>query len=304
MTYIKIKKFNNGKPIMFGLNRIATPYSVSAKATEVLSNADGYKLVTEGSFVSLVGSATRFLPRTRVKGTYASDVSGTATNALTLTLKAPSFSFKVGDVLYPLGGYAEATFAGTFTAADVYTLRINGQNYSVTAPATPTAANVAAAFVTANAAALLVLGITVAQRGSTGTLSIFATDSYPIQAMSSTGAVTIAINTSESGYLGDYLSPIGTIASIGNANAAGERVITLAANAAYVVPANVPVGVLVDKHLGIYPEPLDLTEEIIQHIAPIAEADGVYEQNLPYIDEQLKRIYATLYINKRFAKIV
>lgn len=305
MTFIRVQKFNNGKPIIFGLNRIATPYSVVAKDSVVLPNADSLKLVTEGSFVAQVGNEVRFLPRTRVKGTSgAGNINGTATNSAQLTLKAPSFSFKVGDVLYPQGCYGELVFAGTFTAGDVYTVRVGTANYSITAPASPTAATVAALFVSTHATALLAAGVMATQRGSSGSVSLFGTDSYPVATASSSGSVSITLNTTDTGYLGDSILPLGTILSIGPASASGERVITLVANAAYVIPANAILGVAIDKHLGIYPEPLDLTAEPIQHIAPIAECDGVYEQNLPYVDEQLKRIHTQLYINKRFYKVV
>ncbi len=79
-----------------------------------------------------------------------------------------------------------------------------------------------------------------------------------------------------------------------------SRVITLAGNAAYAIPAGVPIGTKVNMHLGIYPDPLDFTDEPLMHLAPIAQADGVYERNLPYIDEQLKRIYSDLNIKKYF----
>jgi hypothetical protein len=294
--YLRVKEFVNSKPILFGQNMVRTPYGVTITEADIVADALGKKSVPEGSFIVGVGSATRFLPRAKSK-------NAVATNSPTVTVTAPSMHFKVGDVLYNVAGYAEVTFGGTIASGDVFTLEIAGVNYSFTSGSN-TAAAIAAGQVTDNAAALLAAGVTITQKASTGTLIIRANDSYTINTYCSSGAATATVNTTEAGYLGDMVLPLGTILSIGSVNAAGERAITLAANAAYALPAGSNIGVKVNKYLGIYPYNLDLSEEPMAHLAPICEADGVYEQNLPYIDLQLKRRFSDLRIDKRFYRAI
>lgn len=285
--FLKVKEYDNGKPIIFGLNAMRTPFSVAVKAIDLEANADARKVVPEGSFVVSVGGNIRFLPRTRLK--LATDTASPA-----VTLKTPSASFKVGDVLKAVAGYAELHISGTATGGDIVTLRVNGVNYSVTVgTATPVAT---AALV----AALAIPDVTLTHDGTTGKVVMVAKDSYKLDVTSSAAALSARIVSTDPGYFGDALLPLGSIQSIAAANPAGERVVTLAGNAAYVLPENTPIGIDVDKFLGIYPEQLDLTELPVEHIAPIYHADGVYQDNLPYIDNQVKRILHGLNINKKF----
>lgn len=291
--YLTVKHFQAEKPILYGLNNMRAPYGVSITNDLVQANAEGNKEVPEGSFlVSDTAGKVRFLPRTRLK-------AATATNSTAVSLKTPSFSFKTGDVLY---GYSEGTvtLSGTIASGNIVTIEVNNVAYSVAATDT-SLATTAAAFVTANAAAMLTAGITVAQVGSTATLSLMGNDSYKVRTACSVGTCSVTFN-GEDGYLGRGITPLGTIASIGAANAAGERVVTLASNASTVLPINTIVGVKVEKYLGIYPDALDLTKSPVEHLAPIVEADGVYESNLPYVDLQLKREFDSLRINKYFYK--
>lgn len=272
-----------------------TPFSVSMSYLDVLAASSGKKLVTEGMFVASINNVARFLPRARTN-------TAILTSSPTFTLNTPCFSFKAGDVLYAKAGYGELLFTGTPAASDVVTVSINQVNYSVTAPASPTLATVAAAWITANNTALTAAGIIVTQRASTGSIIVTAKDSYKVNTFSSNGAFQCTLNSSEAGYLGDSTVPLGTILAIGNADVNERRVVTLAANAAFALPVNSPIGVNEDEILGIYPDPLDFTDEPVMHIAPICEADGVYEQNLPYVDEQLKRKLSDLRIFKKFFK--
>lgn len=296
--YLTQKTFFNGKPILYGLNTMKAPFGVVMNAVDVQTDINLKRLVTEGSFIASTDNIIRTLPRTRVK-------TAVLTNSTNITLLPPSFSFKVNDVLYAKSGYAEVIFTGTPTAGDVVSIRVNGVSYTVTAPASPTPASVAAAFVTANAATILTdSDTTVTQRASTGSLLFVSSDSHSIATASSNGAFQALINTTEPGFLGDSIIPLGTIQSIAAPNIAGERVVTLTANAAYALPANTPVGVQENKVIGIYPEPLDFTQVPTEWIAPIIAADGVYENNLPYIDKALKRQFIQLNINKYFYKNV
>lgn len=294
--YLRVKEFTGSKPILYGQTSVRTPYGCTITEGDILPDALGKKTIPEGMFLVGIGSTVRFLPRAKAK-------TAVATNSAAITLTSPSMLFKVGDVVTNVAGYAEVTFGGTIGSGDVFTLQIAGVNYSTTSGGT-TAAAVAAVYVTDNATALLAAGVTVTQKASTGTVILRANDAYPINTYASNGTASISVNTTDAGHLGDMVIPLGTISSIAAPNAAGERVITLAANAAYALPAGSNIGVAVDTYLGIYPYNLDLSEQPMEHIAPICEADGVYEQNLPYCDAQLKRRFRDLRINKRFYKSI
>jgi len=302
--YLTIQKFFNGKPILYGLNCMRAPFSVPLYQADVLPDVNLQRLVPEGMFIANVqmssgnttGNATRCLPRTRLG-------AATATNSTSVTLNAPSFSFEVGDVLYAQACYAEVVLQGTPTAGDIITIAINNIAYSVTVPASPTLASVAAAFVSANATQMFTDSqTTVTQRGITGSLLFYGIDSYSIATNSTDGALQGVVVSTEHSYLGDSIIPLGTIASIASPNTAGQRVVTLSGNATQALPINTPVGLKYNKILGIYSEPLDFTMVPTEFIAPITNADGVYQNNLPYIDMQLKRMFIGLNINAYFYK--
>lgn len=295
--YLQDKQFTNGKPILFGLaNAMRTPYSVSFSKTDMKPDANGEYIVVEGSFICTKGTAVRWLPRAIAKGTHNTNADATATNSKLLTLKTPNFSFKEGDVLHAVAGYGLVTAVGAFATGEVVTLRINDVNYSFTVAGTQTAAAVAAGL----AALTFEDGITVTQREAGATLEIYADDAYKVECITTSIGGTLVLTSTEEGYLGDNLVPLGTIETIGTPNVAGERLISLVDNAAYVVPANCRIGIKVDRVLGLYPDPLDFTREPVQHLAPIVEAAGVYQSNLPYVDLQLKRSLAGLYMEERF----
>ena len=298
MTYLRIKRFNAGKPILFGLNAMKVPFSVTAKAADLLADSEGQKGLPEGMFIVGTGSEVRFLPRART--TAATTTSGgTARN---VSLKAPCNQFKIGDVLYAQAGYAEVTFSGTFATGNTFVVRVGQTSYTGTVGATQTAAGAIAAFVTEHAAALLVAGTTVSAKGNA--LVVFSQHSSAIATFSTAPAVTLSVSTTAPGFLGDNIAPIGAISSISAPASNGNRTAVLVADAAYVVPVGCAVGVLVDEYLGIYPDPLDFTDTPTLHVAPIQGADGVYEQNLPYIDESIKRALPLLNIIARFFKYV
>lgn len=290
--FLKIKKFNAEVPILYGLNSMRAPYGVNMVADDILMDAEGQKTVPEGMFIVEVDGDVRFLPRTRLK-------VAAATNSPNITIKSPTCSFKTGDTLFA-GAYGRVVFGGSVAASDVITLRIGNVSYSVTSAGTSLTA-IPGLFVTAHAAALSARGITITALGSTSTLEVKATDVYVVSGMSSAGTLTVTTST-PNGEAGMFMMPIGSILSIGAEQADKSRVITLAANAAYSLPADSPVGVRVDKYIGIYPDALDFTEEPLRHVAPIVEADGVYESNLPYVDASLKREFEQLRINKSFYK--
>lgn len=293
--YLQRQVYDNGKPILYGLNSMRAPYGVSMSGDDVQLDKENRKAIPEGSFIVSVGNKVRFLPRAKVS-------TAVTTSSPNVTLKGgTSQYFMPNDVLYMVAGYAEVTFSGTIAATDTIGLRINGVTYTATAGGTTPAALVTA-FITANSAALTAAGINASPKGATGTLVLIAKDAYPLNYTASSGSILISVNTTEPGYLGDQIMPLGTVLSVAPIASNGTRLLVLAANAAYNVPVDANVGVNVSAYLGIYPDPLDFTDTPVSHIAPIVEADGVYEQNLPYIDMQLKREMSNLRIDKRFYK--
>lgn len=294
--FLTVETYDNGKPIIYGLNSMKSPFGVMIEDTDIQLDFKGRKNVQEGMFVVGVGNKNRFLPRTRIK-------TAVTTSDSTVTLKVPSFSFMAGDVLYGKSGHARINLVGSPTATEVITVCVDGMNYSTTVPGSPTLATTAAQFVTDNAADLLAdKNVVITSDGAT--IKLVGTDSHSIAVDSSNGDLQLIVSTTIPGYLGDAVLPFGTILSVGAANAEGERVVTLAATAAYDLPVDAVLGVMVneDGYLGIYPEPLDFTKTPRQALAPIYGADGVYEKNLPYIDKQLKRQFLQLNIKKGFYK--
>lgn len=292
----------NGRAIIF--NAAAKKVAIDAvqiNSADILLNTEGKAVAPEGSFIATTGTSgertARFLPRTRLN-------AATATNSPTIQLKSPCSQFKVGDVLYAKHCHARVKFIGTFATGDIITARIAGVTYSATVGATQTGAGAAADFATANAAALLTAGITFAQVGSTAVATIYANDSYDVYFTTSGAAGQVVVETTEVGYLGDNLTPLGTILAIGAENATtGVRSVTLAANAAQALPINSIVGINVEEVLGLYPDPVDLTGEPKRDFAVISEIAGIYQNNLPYIDRQLKRLFGLhLHIKPYFNK--
>jgi len=296
MAYLTTQTFTRqGRVIIY--NAAAKKVAINGveiKSVDVLRNTAGLVVVPEGSFIAHTGTAgnldARFLPRTRL-------AAPVLTNSAVISLVAPNAQFKVGDVLFAKHCYAQVKFTGTYATSDVITARIAGVTYSATVGGTQTGAGAVIAFVTANAAALLARGITFAQIGGTAAATIYATDSHAIYFESSGAASAIVVNTPEAGFLGDNLVPLGTVLALSNENATTfVRTVTLAANAAYALPVGAIVGINTVEILGLYPDPVDLTNEPVRHFAVISEIAGIYQNNLPYVDAQLKRLFG-LHLN-------
>lgn len=281
--YLSVKKFEGGKPIVFGLNTMRTPYGVVLKASLLQADSEGRKTSPEGSFIVDIDGVIRFLPRAKV----ASAAAGGATS---ITVNTPNNAFAVGDVLY-MYGVTKVALSGSITSGAVLSLAINGDIYATTS-ANTTLTALATLFVTNHASALLAKGITVTASGA----SLVFVGDVSIEGESSTGDTIVNVNG------GMSMTAIGSIQSISAQNANKQRVITLAAPAVVAVPLGAAVGPKINKYLGIYPDPLDLTDEPVRHIAPIVEADGVYELNLPYVDSHIKAALPDLRINKKFYK--
>lgn len=300
--YLTTQKFiHNGKAIIFNAaaKKVAID-GVEIKSVDVLLNSEGLAIVPEGSFIAHVGVAdsltARFLPRTRLS-------APTLTSSATVSLQAPCSQFKVGDTLYAKHSYALVKFIGTFATGDIVTARLGNVTYSSTVGTAQTGSGVLADFITANAAALLVANITLAQVASTASATIYANDSYDVYFSTSSAAAQIVVETTEAGFLGNNLTPLGTILAISGEDSSRVRIVTLAANATQALPINTIVGIDVVEVIGLYPDAVDLTGEPVRHFAVISEIAGIYQNNLPYIDKQLKRLFGLhLHIKPYFSK--
>jgi hypothetical protein len=87
---------------------------------------------------------------------------------------------------------------------------------------------------------------------------------------------------------------VGTILSYTNAG-----VITLTGNAAIAVPIGANVAVAVNEIVGIYPQPIDLTYQPNQAIAPIITG-RIYENALPYFDDAVRRALPKIKFTEKF----
>jgi hypothetical protein len=296
MTYLTVQTlYRNGKPIVHNTEGRIAIHSVVVSADYLQADLEGNKVFPEGGFLvaSKVGAdyTTRFLPRTRLAAI-------TNTGSANISLATPNQQFVVGDVLYAKACYAKLKFLGTYAGGSVVQLKYNGKIYTSATGAS--AAATVTQIVTDHATALLTdEGVTITAVGDT--LQVFGRDSADIAAYTTLPAAFIGVETTEPGYLGDTLAPLGTILSIGAPNATtGVRIVTLAANAAYVVPAGCAVGINHGAILGIYPDQVDVTNEKIRHLSCVQQISGVYQGNLPYCDESIRRALPDLFIFKRF----
>lgn len=288
--YLKTESYLGGKPILFGQTASRTPYSVAVKASDILPDANGKRLVPEGSFVVSIKGEIRFLPRARVVG----NLNSASPN---ITVASPCSFFKPGDDIFLYFG-AGIQFSGTPVAGDVVFLNIGGLYQEITATEGMTLLQLCQAIASLNFPGY---GLGVS---NVGRVNIQGTDHFAV----TVGLKTQSINSTLLGYTvpdktsryKDF-SRVMTIDSISSPNNQGNRVITLTQNSFFTttLPGQV-IGVPVDKFIGIYPEPLDFTKEPVKHIAPIYHADGVYEKNLPYIDGSIKLELPGLNIEKRF----
>lgn len=291
-------RYQREKPIVYGPEGLMATSQVTMIADDVLPDSLGRKILPEGMFFAGLTNSDRgrALPRTRLSAALAA-------NATTIELKEPHAQFKNLDELWIIGCYARITFVGTVTGTD-YRLVVD-RDQVIVIPGNNTAATVAAATVTNQATlGFTDLGITVRQIGSTATIELFSTDSWSLSAPSE-----LQIVSSDPGYFGNYPTPIGTLTAMNTIQANGSRLFTVsAANATnIIVPANTIVGTLVNKLLGVHIQSIDLTETAPNSsyefsLSPIRACAGVYENNLPYMDETIRRdpLLSQLNINQLF----
>jgi len=283
-----VNEFKREVPIIYGATSLLATDAVNLVSSDIQPNAKGRRELPAGLFCARVNGVNRFLPRTRLS-------TAVAANATTVVLKEPNAQFKANDVLWVLGSYARLTVTASVTGT-VYYILVNGKLLSVTASSN-TATTLASEIVgaTASVAEAFWADLNITRSATGAVVELFSTDSWSIQA---SPEITVWTSTND-GYFGNYFAPIGTLSSTvaPTLNATtGVRTYTLTtpnvANKQF--PANCIVGTIVEKLLGVHIQAVDLTEDAPYtgtefSVAPIRMADGVYENNLPYIDELIKR---------------
>jgi hypothetical protein len=203
--------------------------------------------------------------------------------------------FKAGDVLTVPDGHHTITITGTWTT---------GGDVSVTLPngyvkAIATGAGGSTSMTTTQVAAKVVLELNNDPIAS-GLLfaANIANVVYVYNRREMNSALFAVASVSNNGDLALVskapYSTVGTIASYTNAG-----VITLTGNAAIAVPIGANVAVAVNEIVGIYPQPIDLTREPSQAIAPIITG-RIYETALPYFDDAVRRALPKIKFAEKF----
>lgn len=276
MSYIQRSNYKQDKQIFIYPTVNETTRNVVIENTNVQLNSDGEREVPPGMFLSLVGSTVRHLPRltlTTATGTGSTSVVGT-----------PVFQFTAGDVLYVVEPYAIVTQGGTLAAADTVTVTI--ENHAVVSTATGSSLATNASLIAANINADAYLSQIVKAIASSTSVYVYAKNgisTYTIAVADSSGDLTTAI----SGSLTKLAigSAVGTVSTVDTAT----NTITLTGNASVVLPVGTHVGVKTNQIYGLDPLSRDMTEQNKLNIACFTSSTGVMENNLPYIDDDVKR---------------
>jgi hypothetical protein len=289
-----IVSYSNSKPILYGAQLLDAVVAVNVTSESLLPSFNGRKQLDAGMFCAATARGGVLLPRTRLAEPVAS-------NANTIKLKKPNSQILPSTLLWVLG-YATLTFP-TATSGTNFHFFFNRQLITVPGQADGGAT---AAYVVAQAEALglTALGFTPRRVGSTAEVELFATDSWSLEA-----PLTVTVKTTIPGYFGYYPVPLGTTSAVSTVDSNDIRTYTLTGTngTGVVLPANTIVTEKVFEFLGIHISEIDVTSDAPPSgtefsIAPIRLASGVYENNLPYMDEEIRRdkYLAQLAINKFF----
>lgn len=276
------------KPILKYRDFRATE-SVAVLASSVSLNKYGDKVVREGHYLAEVNGVDRFLPR-------AINQVETPTSSAVLNTKTPEI-FLVGDVLYSQGYLYEADLGGTWATGDVAFIRASNAALGVDVYQEFTLQGAdASAFDAEIVAAINAIGSSLAEFAYARTDTDLTVSLY-FKGMPMTvqvGVVSSAAGTfAESTAIASAKALIGTIQSIDYQT--GD--ITLAANAAVLVPMGVGFGTLQQRIYGLYNHSTDFTERPTCNLAAITEASGVYLQALPYYDLELRARFPKLVVS-------
>lgn len=255
----------------------ARPISATILKSTLAPNSDGKYQVPAGMFIAKYGAAFQFLKRAKV-----TVASATSSPNLTVT-PAIAQVFAANDVLYPVHPYGTVTIASTWAANDTATVTINGIAVTYTATGS-TLASIASGIAAAiNAHASLSQIVTAIASGAV--VSILGKDGrtlYTLAASESTAGDGTA--TASASALVGPTTALGTISTVNATTGA----IVLSGNAGLALPVGTPVRVREDDVLAICPHEFEFSTRDRYVFPGVTESRGVYEQSLPYIDDELK----------------
>lgn len=271
---------------IFATSRHHAPYSVTVNASDYTADADGKKVLAAGQFMCQHGSIYRFLPRGKVSTAFT---AGSATGGAILDRYQ---NLKVGDELWILQPFGTVTFAATWLATENITLTVGTDTLTFQAGDTDVA-NIAAKAV-AEIQSDPVMNNLVEAFSVAGVLWLFARDFETQYALNAT-TDSVAGTTTRSAATFTDTTKIGDISAI----TPGTGAITLAANAAVSAPAGTRVGPRVNRIMGIYAHSLDIGNAVAREVY-VANVADIYEQSLPYIDDDIRRQCPKLVFDMRF----
>lgn len=296
MAYIKREAvIAQDKPIFYNLNHHKTPYTVDVYGTDILADENGDKQLPPGMFVVKIAEVARFLARSTVATAFS-------TSSTSGKLNTPFQTFKVNDVLHLVEPFGTIALGGTYLNTEIVKVTIGGYVLNVVTGSTDNAVigNTVAAAINANPS---IYALVRAISDNAGTIYLYGRDGITAHTLvvaarnaADSGASAAGTATASASTLTVSNTAIGTITAI-----ATDGTVTLAANAGINVPVGARVGVRFTQALGLYGHSIDFKVKPVNTIAPVVEATGVYETNLPYIDEDLRRRFPQLLINKKFA---
>ena len=282
-------------PIFYNLNGAVYRYSCQLSASDIQADATGLKFVQAGMFVCKQGNTERFLPRANVTGAFS-------TGSPTGTLGATWEVFKPADQLFLNEPFGFITLGGTYLATEIVKTTIGGYVLDTvtgstinTAIAVTVAASINANPAQSSLVRAVASGVLVFFYGKDG-ITPHTTTTAARNAADSAGSVA-GTSTANAATLVVSNTAVGTILSISNTG-----VVTLTGNAGLAVPVGGKVGIRFVEVLGLYGHSVDFSTKPSIDVAPCDGVDsGVYETNLPYIDEDLKRRFPRLRIRTIFA---
>lgn len=286
MTWNRRSSIELGKAIVAAVEGIETT-SVLLTRDRLGSDDDNKKSFPAGAVISRIGTAYHIYPASKVTAAFS-------TGAATGTVELPRV-FKAGDVLTVPDGHHVITITGTWTT---------GGNVNVTLPngfvkAIATGAGGSNPMTTTQVAAKVALEL---NNDPVASDLLFTTNIanvvYAFNKREMNSASFAVASTSNASDLALVTRPpgtvVGTILSYTNAG-----VITLTGNAAIAVPIGANVAVAVNEIVGIYPQPIDLTYQPTQSIAPIITG-RIYQTALPYFSDRIRRSLPKIKFAEKF----
>lgn len=264
--------FSEGPPIIAFVDGVDTTKSITAVRDRIKLNERKKWALPAGLFWARIGTSWHPLPRTEL----TQAITGTTGKLKNYQL------FKVGDVLTIVEPYLMLTVTALAVNGTVI-IDVNGNKHTFTFLGTlgstvQNAATEMAAFI--NASGILNRFLRAVADGAA--VHLFARDGVTCHTVTLTGGT---ITRAPSNGIMTAQTPVGTISKFDEVD---PSLITLTASATNPVPVGGKVGVYVDEIGGLFPFTTDWTIKPEQNLALVTGAKGVYEQNLPYIDGEVK----------------